>query len=78
MTAGRDKSVKVWTQSAENQWTEAATTKLEEGATAVDAVNHAGRDLLAVGSEGGRIAIYELVQESGSIAIRLLSQLDET
>lgn len=78
VTAGRDKCVKVWAQSAENQWIEAATIKLEEGATAVDAVNHAGWDLLAVGSEGGRIAIYELVRESGSLAVKLLSQLDET
>ena len=78
VTAGRDKCVKVWKSSVEGQWTEAATIKLDEGATAVDAVSYGGKEVLAVGTESGAITLYEIKTDPSGIALAEVAQVAAT
>jgi elongator complex protein 2 len=62
-------------------WTLAASIKLDEGVCAVDAISiSGGREILAIGTESGRIWLYELssaIGGDGGMKETLLLELDE-
>lgn len=69
------------TGEGKSTWTLAASIKLDEGVCAVDAISTSGgREVLAVGTESGRIWLYELSRAEGGdgeMKETLLSKLDE-
>jgi WD40 repeat protein len=65
-TASRDKTVKLWTTDGECK----ETIKLDEGATAVDAVSYNGRDILAIGLESGTIVVYDITDQVKELSKR--------
>jgi elongator complex protein 2 len=72
-TASRDKTVKLWQQNPNSEWTAISTTKLAESATAVEMTNGAEGILLAVGTESGAISIYAVAK--GSLEVKLLHEI---
>lgn len=68
-TAGRDKQVKIWVRRGEGTFSLGKAVAFETPVTAIDFLGQKGRDgglVLAVGTEGGRIAAVSLaVGEEG-------------
>lgn len=74
--------MKIWapaTVDGESTWTLASTIKLDEGACAVDSITTSGgKKILAIGTESGRIWLYELnLSQSGEMKDKLILKLDD-
>lgn len=62
-TAGRDKQVKVWRKRGDGKFSLATAVSFDHPVTAIDFLGRTGRDgnlVLAVGTEGGKIAVVRL------------------
>jgi elongator complex protein 2 len=80
-TAGRDRQVKIWTRQAEGKFTLAKVVPFEGPVTAVDFLGRPGADgtlVLAVGTEGGKVAVVRFVEgEEGVADVRTEAVRDE-
>ncbi|KAK9466442.1 WD40-repeat-containing domain protein [Lipomyces arxii] len=78
-TASRDKTVKIWTRTAEHKWACVVTQAFSAPVTAVDfkaeLVNkHA---YLLVGLDNGNVYIFELKVNNGALELKLVLALDD-
>lgn len=70
--------MKIWSPSPQNdrQWELSTSIKLSEGASAVDVASIGEREVLAVGTETGSVALYDLISSETKIEAKLLQDFD--
>lgn len=68
VTVSRDKTAKIWSRNANDDWTAASTIKLSEGISALDlcpAPEGDRAEILALGTESGRIELHAVKRAEG-------------
>jgi WD40 repeat protein len=75
-TASRDKSVKLWRQNPNQEWTAVCTLKMTESATAVDITSTPAAPLLAVGTESGAISLYSIESQEDAMETKLVHEIE--
>lgn len=75
-TASRDKSVKLWKQNPNQEWTAVCTLKMTESATAVDITSTSSGPLLAVGTESGAISLYTIESREDAMETKLVHEIE--
>jgi WD40 repeat protein len=75
-TASRDKSVKLWKQNPNQEWTAVCALKMTESATAVDITSTSNGPLLAVGTESGAISLYSIGGQEDTMETKLVREIE--
>ena len=75
-TASRDKTVKLWKQDPNHEWTAVSTLKMTESATAVDITSTSSGPLLAVGTESGAISLHSVQVNEDALETKLVHEIE--
>jgi len=75
-TVSRDKSVKLWKQNPNQEWTAVCTLKMTESATAVDITSTAAGPLLAIGTESGAISLHSIEAKVDVLETKLVHEIE--
>jgi elongator complex protein 2 len=75
-TASRDKSVKLWKQNPNHEWTAVCTLKMTESATAVDITSTSNGPLLAIGTESGAISLHTVDVKEDVLETNLVHEIE--
>jgi elongator complex protein 2 len=75
-TASRDKSVKLWRQNPNQEWTAICTLKMTESATAVDITSTPTGPILAIGTESGAISLHTVDAKEDVLETHLVHEIE--
>ena len=75
-TASRDKTVKLWKQNPNQDWTAVTTSRMTESATAVDITSTPDGPLLAVGTESGAISLHSIEVKGDTLETKLVHEIE--
>jgi elongator complex protein 2 len=75
-TASRDKTVKLWRQNPNQEWTAVSTLKMTESATAVDITSTPEGPLLAIGTESGTVSLYTIEVKEGTVETKQVHEIE--
>jgi WD40 repeat protein len=75
-TASRDKTVKLWKQNSNNEWTAVGVIKMTESVTAADLTSTSTGPLLAVGTESGSVSVFTVELKGDTLDTKLVHEID--
>lgn len=75
-TASRDKTVKLWKQNPNQEWTAVYTLKMTESVTAVDIASSPNGPLLAVGTESGSISLHTVDVKESALETKVVHEIE--
>lgn len=72
VTASRDKTAKFWSKNANGEWTAVGMIKMTEGISAVDMTVIGEKEVLALGTESGRVELYDVERKDTSASVEIV------